>query len=187
MTVGDFVATARHKQKLPCELHVRGKNRVLWAAEVAGQPVQGLERVTLKKKATLYKPDAPVTHAFFPLTGVASVVATVPDGGALEVGTTGNEGIVGLPLLLGSDRSHTEAFVQIGGDFMRMTRQALKRELEANSPFAEIARRYVQGFFMQAAQSAACLRFHQIEHTYRTDASSGRIHNLAHARRSYEQ
>jgi CRP-like cAMP-binding protein len=49
------------------------------------------------------------------------------------------------------------------GEFMRITREALERELLSNSPFADITRCYVQAFFAQAAQSAACLRFHQIE------------------------
>ena len=46
---------------------------------------------------------------------------------------------------------------------MRMTRVALERELLNNPGFAQVTRRYVQAFFAQAAQSAACVRFHRIE------------------------
>jgi CRP-like cAMP-binding protein len=144
-------------------LHVRGKNRLLTLIEASGHVVDGLERVTLKKKASLHKPDVAITHAFFPLSGVASLITSVGDGDALEVGTMGNEAIVGIPLLLGADRTHTEAFVQIEGEFMRMTREAVEQELRSNSPFGEITRRYAQAFFTQATQSAACLRFHHID------------------------
>ena len=157
------MAAAQQRRNPACDLHVRGQNRLLTMAAEAGHAVKGLERVTLKQKAPLQKQDVAITHAFFPLCGVGSLVTNVEGGGALEVGTMGNEGMAGIPLLLGADRSHTDSFVQIEGDFMRMTREALERELRSNSPFAEISRRYVQAFFVQAAQSAACLRFHQIE------------------------
>jgi CRP-like cAMP-binding protein len=75
----------------------------------------------------------------------------------------GNEGMVGIPLLLGADRSHTEAFVQIEGDFMRVTAAALQRALRRNAAFGDVSRRFVQAFFAQAAQSAVCLRYHRIE------------------------
>ena len=157
------MAAAQRQASEPCDLHVPGQNRLLFVAEEAGHAVKRLERVTLKKKAPLHKPDVPLTHAYFPLTGVGSLVTGVEGGAALEVGTMGNEGMAGIPLLLGADRTHTDCFVQIEGDFMSMTREALETELRSNSAFADITRRYVQAFFAQAAQSAACLRFHRIE------------------------
>jgi CRP-like cAMP-binding protein len=159
------VITARQNQHPACNLHVPGKNRLLTLLEESGCDgmIERLERVTLQQKATLMSPDTAITHAFFPIGGVGSLVVNVGEGGAIEVGTTGSEGMVGIPLLLGADRAHTEAFVQIEGDFLRVTADVLKLELRSNPVFGEIARRYVQAFFAQAAQSAACLRFHAIE------------------------
>ena len=48
-------------------------------------------------------------------TGVGSLVNTMANGQAAEVGTIGNEGVVGLPLLLGDDRAPTSVYVQVPG------------------------------------------------------------------------
>src|SRR5215218_10413297 len=109
-------------QKPLCNLHVTGKNRLPTMLEEVGEGevLTRMERVTLERRTPLAGIDKAITHAYFPLTGVASLVVRLDDGPALEIGTMGNEGMVGIPLLLGADRSHTDAFVQIDGDFMRM-------------------------------------------------------------------
>jgi CRP-like cAMP-binding protein len=146
-------------------LHIPGQNRILVTLEDAGEGrlLRSMQRVNLKPRTILQAPDKPITHAYFPLTGVASVVVNVEEGAGLEVGTTGNEGVVGIPLLLGSDRGTADVFVQIEGDFMQMTRLAFEEEVRRNGSFADVARRYAQGFLALAAQSAACLRYHYIE------------------------
>jgi len=148
-----------------CDLNVPGKNRLLTMLEEAGDTelVSRMERVTLKQRTDLIVVDKPITHAFFPLSGVASLVVNLEEGPALEVGTTGNEGLVGLPLLLGVNTSQTRAFVQIAGEFLRMDSSTFVGELRRNLHLASIGHRYVQAFLAQAAQSAACIRFHHIE------------------------
>jgi CRP-like cAMP-binding protein len=148
-----------------CNLHVRGQNRLLTMLEKAGQAdvVNSMERVTLKQRASLVAAGKPITHAFFPLSGVASLVVNLEEGPGLEVGTMGNEGMVGIPLLLGANTTHTTAFVQVSGEFMRVNSVTFSAELRRNAHLAAIGQRYVQAFFSQAAQSAACVRFHQIE------------------------
>jgi CRP-like cAMP-binding protein len=148
-----------------CELHVRGSNRLLSMLQNSGEArtLRRLEQLHLKRRDSLYRPDVPITHAYFPLTGVASLVIDMEDGPSIEVGTMGNEGMVGMPLVLGSDRSSTHAYVQIEGEFMRMTVAEFETELARNAVFADVTRRYAQGFFAQVAQSTACLRFHPVE------------------------
>jgi CRP-like cAMP-binding protein len=148
-----------------CNLHLRGSNRLLTLLEAAGQDavIARMERVTLERSTVLFNPDEPVTHAFFPLTGVTSLVINMTDGTALEVGTTGNEGMVGVPLVLGSDRSTTKCFVQIAGEFMRMESRAFAEQMNCNAAFADVMRRHALAFLAQTTQSCACLRFHPIE------------------------
>ena len=55
-----------------------------------------LEPVTLTYRQSLYEANEPITWVHFPVTGVASLVNTMKNGSATEVGTIGNEGIVGL-------------------------------------------------------------------------------------------
>ena len=152
-------------RKQSSALHVRGTNRLLSTLQSSGESriLRRMHHVHLKRKDSLYRPDTPIAHAYFPLTGVASLVIDMEDGPSIEVGTMGNEGMVGMPLVLGGDRSSTHAYVQIAGEFMRMTVADFAAELERNRAFADVTRRYSQGFFAQVAQSTACLRFHAVE------------------------
>lgn len=149
----------------PCDLHVPGSNRLLTLLEGTRDAgaIQRMDRVSLRRKTPLIEPHAMITDAWFPLTGVASLVIDIEEGPGLEIGTTGNEGMVGIPLVLGTKRSPTHAFVQVEGDFMRMPAAAFIAEFERNGAFADITRRYTQGLFSQMAQSSACLRFHAVE------------------------
>jgi CRP-like cAMP-binding protein len=149
----------------PCDLHVPGKNRLLTMLADAGEEelVGKMERVSLKRRASLISPDKPITHVHFPLSGVASQVVNTKDGPALEVATIGNEGMVGVPILLGATSTHMTAFVQVEGDFLRLNSVAFAAELRRSSALVSIGQRYVQAFIALTAQSAACVRFHQID------------------------
>jgi CRP-like cAMP-binding protein len=148
-----------------CDLHIRGSNRLLTLLSTAEteQLAPQMERMTLRKRFGIFDVDKPITHVYFPLSGVMSFVLNLTDGPSLEVATVGNEGFSGTSLLLASDRSPTEAFVQVEGDFMRMPVRAFNDELAKNGHFANIMRRYAYGFFAQVARSAACLQYHALE------------------------
>ena len=159
------MAPTQPRRARPCDVHVPGKNRLLTMLEDAGEEelVSKMERVTLKPRAGLISPDKPITHVYFPLSGVGSLVVNTEEGPALEVATMGNEGMVGVPLLLGATSTHMTAFVQVEGDFMRLNSLSFAAELRRSSALASIGQRYVQAFIAQTAQSAACVRFHQID------------------------
>jgi hypothetical protein len=59
-----------------------------------------LSHVIFDYKKSLYEASRPIEHVYFPIDGVASLVITTIDGGSAEVGTIGNEGLVGLPICL---------------------------------------------------------------------------------------
>ena len=63
-----------------------------------------LQPVQLRYKQVLYKANKPIEFVYFLQTGVGSLVSTMHNGAASEVGTIGNEGIVGLPIVLGDRR-----------------------------------------------------------------------------------
>jgi CRP-like cAMP-binding protein len=148
-----------------CDLHVRGRNRLITLLSTAETDhlLPQMERMTLQKKFGIFEREKPITHVYFPLCGMVSFVLNLADGPTLEVGTVGNEGFSGTSLLLASDRSATEAFVQVEGEFMRMSAIAFNQEVAKNGHFADVTRRYAHGFFTQVVQSAACLRYHVLE------------------------
>ena len=62
-----------------------------------------LEPVSMTYRLNLYAANRPIQFVYFLQSGVASLVNTMRNGNAAEVGTIGNEGVVGLPFLRGDE------------------------------------------------------------------------------------
>jgi len=122
-----------------------------------------LETVRLPAKRRLAEPGAPFDAVYFPLGGVISLSATDEHGGVVEVGSIGCEGMAGLPVLLGTDRSSGLLHVQMAGDAERMEADAFRREVERHPVFRRLLMLYTQAFLAQLAQSTACNRLHSAE------------------------
>jgi CRP-like cAMP-binding protein len=114
-------------------------------------------------RQSLYGANAPVSFVYFPIDGVASLVNTMADGSAAEVGTIGNEGIVGLPVIFGDRHAPTSAYIQVPGSGLRLQADVLGSEMNRSSTMRRIMLRYAHAFFNQVAQSAACNHFHSVE------------------------
>jgi CRP-like cAMP-binding protein len=122
-----------------------------------------LEPIALDYKQSLYKARKPVGYVYFIETGVGSLVNTMANGEASEVGTIGNEGLVGLPLLLGDDLAPTSVYIQVPGAGLRMTAALFKKELAQSASMRTVMLHYAHAFFNQVAQSAACNQFHSLQ------------------------
>jgi len=122
-----------------------------------------LHRIPLEYRQSLYRANKPIEFVYFIETGVGSLVNTMANGQAAEVGTIGNEGIVGVPLVLGDDRAPTSVYVQVPGGGMQMTAALFKKELAQSPSMQAVMLRYVHALFNQVAQSAACNHFHTLE------------------------
>jgi CRP-like cAMP-binding protein len=85
------------------------------------------------------------------------------NGEAAEVGTIGNEGVVGLPLVFGDDRAPTSVYVQVPGAGLRIKAARFKEELAASASMRAVMLRYAHAVFNQVAQSAACNHFHSLQ------------------------
>jgi CRP-like cAMP-binding protein len=85
------------------------------------------------------------------------------NGEAAEVGTIGNESMVGLPWLFGDDRAPTSVYVQVPGAGLRMKATLFNKELARSASIRTVILRYAHAFFNQVAQSAACNHFHSLE------------------------
>jgi len=122
-----------------------------------------LRRIPLEYRQSLYRAHQPIGFVYFIETGVGSLVNTMANGQASEVGTIGNEGVVGLPLVLGDDRAPTSVYIQVPGAGLRMKAALFKKELARSASMRTVMLHYAHAFFNQVAQSAACNQFHSIE------------------------
>jgi hypothetical protein len=71
-----------------------------------------LEPVSLKFGGVLYEPGKAIQHVYFPVDCMISLLTTVDKGRSLEVGMVGNEGMAGMPFILGIGISSVRAIVQ---------------------------------------------------------------------------
>jgi CRP-like cAMP-binding protein len=121
-----------------------------------------LEPVPLTLGDIIHYPQEPVTHVYFPLRGTVSVISTFEDGGGVEVGVVGNEGVFGLNVVLGSLTTPHEAIVQLPGEALRVRTRVLTEEFRKGGQLHDLLLRYTQAFIIQLAQTAACNRSHPI-------------------------
>ena len=122
-----------------------------------------LEQVRLIYKRVLYNAKKPIEFVYFIETGVGSLVNTMRDGAASEVGTIGNEGFVGLPVLLGDKQAPTSVYVQVPGTGLRLKASIFWEAMEESASLRTSMLHYAHAFFNQVAQSAACNNFHSLE------------------------
>jgi len=96
------------------------KNRILSRLSAADLALlkPNLEQVELPLRHVLEMPNKPIKHAYFIERGLASIVAANSHK-RLEVGLIGPDGMTGLPIVLGNDRSPHENFIQVAGEGMR--------------------------------------------------------------------
>ena len=120
------------------------------------------ETVELAFGDVLYTPRERLSHVYFPTTSFISLIMSV-DESALEVGLIGNEGMFGIPLVLGVDVSPVRAVVQGAGSALRMDAARFCRELGRSQAFKREISRYAFVHLNQLAQTATCTRFHVVE------------------------
>ena len=139
-------------------------NRILAALPKAAYQrlMTQMERVLLENGQLVYEANKPIKFVYFPLTGVFSLVTFMEDGEGVEVATIGNEGMVGLPLFLGVDRTSGKAFTQVPGDSLRMTAAAFKHEIRRRGSLTQTLQLYTQALLVQISQGMACNGLHSI-------------------------
>ncbi len=104
-----------------------------------------------------------IEHVYFPLDSFISLVVPIDGHAGLEVGMAGNEGMVGISLMLGVDISPLYALVQGPGRALRMDAALFRRELGACQALQKRIGLYVHVLTGQLAQTVACTRFHVVE------------------------
>jgi CRP-like cAMP-binding protein len=122
-----------------------------------------LHRIPLGYEQSLYRANRPIEFVYFIETGVGSLVNTMKNGAAAEVGTIGNEGVVGLPIVFGDNRAPTNVYVQVPGAGLRIQARLFEREMAQSGSMRTVMLHYAHAFFNQVAQSAACNHFHSLQ------------------------
>ena len=142
------------------------QNRLLAAlpAEDYERLAPHLELVALPREWVVSEPGITPDYAHFPTSSIVSVLSPLQDGASPEVAVIGNDGVVGIALLMGgAATTNTRAVVQSAGHGFRIPAGILKTAAEQSAPLQALMLRYVQCLVTQMAQSAACNRFHSVD------------------------
>ena len=114
--------------------------------------------------ATLQEQGSAVTHVYFPNGGVYSVVNEMQDGSSVEVATVGNEGMLGVSLILGDLVGSGRTLLQVpNGTVPKMSSAAFLKHISDPGPFRAVVTRYAQANVLQIMQGAACNVLHRLE------------------------
>jgi CRP-like cAMP-binding protein len=142
---------------------VRNQLLAKLSAEDFAYLVPHLRLIDLPVRTTVHRAGEPIPAVFFPEHGYASMLAALDDGDSAEVGMIGFEGMIGLPLLYGTDRSPVEAMVQGGGSAFRLSADVFQHALQERPSLLPPLLRYAMAFTVQVTLTAACNGRHLVE------------------------
>jgi len=144
------------------------QNRLLAALRIADKAAEaqlreGLEPVELKLHAKVITPDRPISHVYFPETGVLSHIQQMHNGSTVEVSLVGSDGMAGLAVYLGGSTFPVEVICSAPGTFLRMRSAEFRAEVARNPPLLNVLHGYTLAVLEIGAQSMGCDRFHPVE------------------------
>src|SRR5205823_13245538 len=121
------------------------KNRLL--AALPGPDRQHLlarcQQVKLRIGDVLCRPGQHIRHVLFPTDSFVSLITPIDGRARLEVGLVGDEGMLGISLMLGVSAAPLRALVQGAGAAWRMKVAAFCRELKHSPALQQGLNRYL--------------------------------------------
>ncbi len=122
-----------------------------------------LEPVHLPRPTELEGANEEIRFVYFPITGIASIVATDENGESVDTAMIGREGMTGLAVFLGTDQSPVRTIVQVPMTGMRMGSDALREELGHGGRLVTLLQRHTQVVMITMAQLILCNRLHRLD------------------------
>jgi CRP-like cAMP-binding protein len=140
---------------MPKAAPTRSPNRILsrLSPDELGLLQPHLEAVDLPVRKPLENRNKAIEHVYFIEHGFASVVAN-GTGRSIEVGLIGREGMTGLAVLMGSDRTPHDTFMQAAGDGQRLPSATLRQVMDESPTIHRSFLHYGHAFVVQTAQTA---------------------------------
>jgi hypothetical protein len=145
--------------------HTARRNRLLASLSAAEwerwRPV--LEYVDLPLAKIIYEPGVTLSHVYFPTTAIVSLLYVMHNGESAEIAIVGNDGVVGISLLMGGGSTSSRAIVQSAGGAYRLSAELAQREFNRGGPLMYLLLHYTQALMTQMVQTAACNKHHSLD------------------------
>jgi CRP-like cAMP-binding protein len=151
--VGSVMSSAPVRNRLLEALPTKAFKRLLTACEL----------VEINLGDILSEPGERIRDVYFPTDSFVSLVARVAGDLSLEVALVGNEGMVGIPLMLGAYTKSLRVLVQQSGKAWRIKAETFKRMTDTDGSLRRELTKYVVSRLTQIGQNAICANAHSIE------------------------
>jgi CRP-like cAMP-binding protein len=112
-----------------------------------------LQPAELGFKQRIESPNRKIKKVYFIESGIVSNVA-VGDGHRAEIAIVGFEGMTGVPVVLGAERSPNEAFIQAEGRGQCITSDDLRGVMEKSPKLSRTLTRYAHALSIQVGHTA---------------------------------
>lgn len=122
-----------------------------------------LEQVNLSSGEVVHPPNETITEIYFPQTAIFSLVMVMSDRATSEICLVGNEGVVSLPAILGSDSSSASSIVQVSGTALKLSADIVRQEFQRGEELQWSILLYAKTYLSHISQIAACSSLHNIE------------------------
>lgn len=122
-----------------------------------------LELVPMQCGEVIYESGGALRYAYFPTNCIATLLYIMENGASSEIAVVGNEGMVGVALLMGGDTMPNRAVIHSSGYAYRLKKQVLEREISGNGTLLRILLLYTQALITHMAQTAVCNRHHSLD------------------------
>jgi len=132
-------------------------------ARVRNRLLPHLDLVHLPRGKVLQTPGTTLHYVYFPIDTIVAKLNLMRDGALTEVTVVGNDGMVGIDLIIGNGTAVRHAAVQVAGYAYRLAGQRLTQEFNQHSELLNLLLRYTQALMTQIAQNAVCNRHHSIQ------------------------
>jgi CRP-like cAMP-binding protein len=125
--------------------------------------VPHLKLVSMPLGKVLYESGDVLSHVYFPIDCIVSLLYVLEDGASAEISVVGNEGLIGIALFMGGETTPSRAIVQSAGHAYRLIGRQLKEEFHRSGQMQMRLLRYTQALITQMAQTAVCNRHHSVD------------------------
>jgi CRP-like cAMP-binding protein len=133
------------------------------SATMMAAVIKTVRLIALETSQQIYDAGRPIRDVYFPIDSVLSVVTQMRDGGSIEVGTVGREGVSAIPLLLGATTSANESYCQVPGRAAVISSDHFRQLLKSgDGKFRSMLDRFLQAYVNMLGQLAACNGMHTI-------------------------
>jgi CRP-like cAMP-binding protein len=125
-----------------------------------------LELVPLVLGQVLYESGQTMSHGYFPVDCIVSLLYVMKNGESAEIAVVGNDGMIGIALFMGGESTMSRAIVQNAGHAYRMKAQVLKDEFQGGGALSGLLLRSASALITQMVQTAACNRHHPVDQQF---------------------